>query len=371
MVWLPFPLLLTCLSLKSYLTGRIENDERVIFFPTLANFLDTDNEWQLPVHGWLFEPEEDSRKRKVFLHVLQKSLKIPKSDQDRLAIMNRRVRTFLVDNEHYKAPRVNVLNRTVKMSRSKKNGHFQKVVSIPHHEIDSSLGDQIVSIQATARDGRTFKGDIHLLTDTGLSIISDIDDTVKVTNVTSKKVMLRNTFLEEFQEVPGMAETYRHWQQEHNATFHFVSSSPWQLYEELETFREKTGFPRATFHLKSIRPKDKTILNLFKDPVVTKSTQLTAILERFPRRKFVLVGDSGEKDPEVYGKMARLYPDRIIAIFIRNITNDTPENARMQMAFHDIDHHTSWQLFSDPATLTKSLEQILQSCPLPANATPR
>ena len=95
--------------------------------------------------------------------------------------------------------------------------------------------------------------ELLLIPPTGLSIISDIDDTVKLSDVLNKRELLRNTFLREFVPVEGMAELYRHWGEEHEAVFHYVSASPWQLQPELEGFLRNSGFPPATFHLKSVR----------------------------------------------------------------------------------------------------------------------
>ena len=95
-----------------------------------------------------------------------------------------------------------------------------------------------------------------------------------------------------------------------NCAFHFVSASPYQLFEDLSTFFDKEGFPLATYHLKRIRVKDKTLLQLFADPFEYKIGQIERILQKYPQRKFILIGDSGEKDPEVYIELCQRYlPD--------------------------------------------------------------
>jgi phosphatidate phosphatase APP1 len=99
-----------------------------------------------------------------------------------------------------------------------------------------------------------------------------------------------------------------------------VSASPWQLYIPLAEFLGKAGFPAGTFHMKDFRVKDRTFLALFADPQAYKLRVITPILERFPERKFILVGDSGEKDPEIYGILARRFPRQIVAVLIRNVT---------------------------------------------------
>jgi phosphatidate phosphatase APP1 len=76
----------------------------------------------------------------------------------------------------------------------------------------------------------------------GLSVISDIDDTVKVTNVANRRELLANTLFREFRAVTGMPEIYREWEA-HGAAFHYVSASPWQLASCLERFLGESGIP--------------------------------------------------------------------------------------------------------------------------------
>jgi phosphatidate phosphatase APP1 len=232
---------------------------------------------------------------------------------------------------------------------SAKTGHFQGTIAVSKEET-KHLTDGLLPIKVSAPDGRSFRGEVHLVPSTGLSVISDIDDTIKISNVKDKKSLLRNTFLEDFKEVPGMAQIYDQWKCNHGAKFHFVSSSPYQLYDELETFRKRAGFPAATFHLKRIRPKDyKILLKLFASPLKAKIATITSIIDRFPGRTFVLVGDSGEKDPEVYGNLARMYPKQIVQVYIRNVSSAGKEgfdDDRMEAAFAGVPLD-KWSLFDD------------------------
>jgi phosphatidate phosphatase APP1 len=50
-----------------------------------------------------------------------------------------------------------------------------------------------------------------------------------------------------------------------------------------------------------------------------KTTAIRALMKNLPDRKFVLIGDSGEKDPQIYRKICRKFPDRVKALFIRNL----------------------------------------------------
>ena len=90
---------------------------------------------------------------------------------------------------------------------------------------------------------------------------------------------------------------YRDWA-DRGAMFHYVSASPWQLYHCLSELVHESGFPPGTFHLRAVRLRDPSILRLFLARRRAKRKVIRSILRMFPDRRFVLVGDSGEKDPE-------------------------------------------------------------------------
>jgi hypothetical protein len=78
-------------------------------------------------------------------------------------------------------------------------------------------------------NSRSFKCTVYVLASHGVSIISDIDDTVKISNVLSKRLLLKHTFYSYFKPVEGMSDLYQQWRDQ-NCQFHYVSASPWQLY---------------------------------------------------------------------------------------------------------------------------------------------
>jgi len=306
-----------------------------------------DGMWEVPIRGWIFEHDRKEKRRGAFIALLRASLHLEGEDRE---ILKRRATPFLVDNKRRKTIRVRIGDEIYRLPRSAKNGHFEGVFRIPLNDSTVQKGTLPFEAVLNPRDKRHFGSMVHLLSESGLSVISDIDDTVKVTNVADKRSLLRNTFLKEFQPVPGMAELYREWETERGCRFHFVSSSPWQLYQELDAFRSNEGFPGATFHLKSVRIKDKSLFNLFADPVKTKTAMITSILDKFPHRRYICVGDSGEKDPEVYGALARQYPDQIKYILIRNVTAGDAEDDRMKKAFASLPSN-KWTVFSDASQI--------------------
>ena len=193
------------------------------------------------------------------------------------------------------------------------------------------------------------------LEDEGVSVISDIDDTIKITEVRNRTATLRNTFLREFQPVPGMADVYRSIARSNQATFHYVSASPWQLYEPLAEFVRAKSFPAGTFELKQFRWKDRSALDLFASPEKFKPGVIEPLLKQFPKRKFILIGDSGERDPEIYGVLARKFPNQIIHIYVRDVTNEPRDSLRYRKAFRDVPD-SKWQSFRDPGEIKVASE---------------
>lgn len=307
-----------------------------MFFPTAANKIN-ETHWHVPIHGWIFEPELESKKRKVAIKGLGKLFQV--TDMEEKKLLKRRLMPFTVDNQSMKYVNIKVGNNIHRLPRSSKDGHFIGHLTLHEDELDGN-DDGIVHYEAEDRE-RTFGGSIHLIPPTGTSIISDIDDTVKITNYLDKKEFYKNTFLREFCEVPGMKELFHACKSRYdNCSFHYVSASPYQLFEELSNFFERKGFPSATFHLKKIRVKDKTLLQLFADPKDYKLRQITPLLNTFPQRKFILIGDSGEKDCEVYAELYRRYPGQIEKIWIRNVNDSNA--TRME----DV-HPDKWRYFND------------------------
>lgn len=160
--------------------------------------------------------------------------------------------------------------------------------------------------------------------DAEYGIISDIDDTVVETGVTRRLAMARTVFLGNARtRLPfkGVAAFYDALHQGVTAggtnPLFFVSSSPWNLYDLLIEFMELHAIPPGPLLLRDFGVDRRKLLE-------TSSPQhklgcIRPILDGYPGLKFVLIGDSGEKDPEIYREVVREYPGRILAVYIRRI----------------------------------------------------
>jgi hypothetical protein len=332
------------------LFSDIEPDEHVVFFRTSGWLNEETQEWQLPVHGWIYEPQDSTVRSALLETILAEKFDLVVADDDR-GNFSERLNLLIADNERGKQIVIELAGRVHELPVSAENGHFEAILSVPEAEITKFApgGRLPYSAVTSESEARTFNGEIRLVRPTGLSIVSDIDDTVKISNVTDHKQLLESAFLNDFAAAPGMAALYADWAAQ-DASFHFVSSSPWQLYTPLQEFLDSDGFPWATFNLKPVRFRDETLFDLFKKGTETKPAIINGVLDRYPARRFILVGDSGEQDPEVYAQLLRERPDQVVAVYIRNVTEAAADDARFGSLFGGIAAER-WHLFADPGQL--------------------
>ena len=316
-------------------SSELKNDESVILFTTQAHFNTLDKHWVVPVHGWIFERETDSLWRKATVKGLGKLFGLDdEHDIEQNTLFRKRAQMFLVDNERNKKLQIRLHDQIITSEKSASNGHFHATGRLAQANFNPTDQDRWLplSLVTPNKDKRSFTGRVQLLHDTGVSVISDIDDTIKISNVRDKKELIRNTFLREFESVAAMSNLYQDWYLQ-GASFHYVSASPWQLYPALSEFLQQRNFPQGSFHMKLFRLKDESFHNLFVSPLEYKVPLISDMISQYPRRQFILVGDSGELDPEVYHAILKRFPAQIRHIFIRNVSNEAKSAARYQTLY--------------------------------------
>lgn len=346
---------------------NLKPDEQIVFYPTVAQRVPgKTNLWRATIRGNVFEVEKRGLLIGAFREALE--LKTEELTPEESALFAARARLFLVDHERGKKVFIRCGTNEFFVGKSGADGRFSGEVLLHDTDVERRLparreglelpnragpeaGSPFVAM-LTAEDLRNFSSQIFPLEAEGLSVISDIDDTIKITEVRDKSATLRNTFLREFQPAPGMAEFYQSLARSNHAAFHYVSASPWQLYEPLAAFVTSNGFPAGPFELKQFRWKDRSFFSLFANPEKYKPGVIEPLLKQFPKRKFILIGDSGERDPEIYGTLARKFPEQITQIYIRDVTDEPASAARYEQAFRTIPRE-KWRLFKTPAELAQ------------------
>ena len=157
-------------------------------------------------------------------------------------------------------------------------------------------------------------------------VISDIDDTVVHTQATNLLAMARATFLGSARSrtpFPGVAPLYKALVDgpsgEDNNPLIFISRSPWNLYDLFDQFCDLQGIPGGRVFF--LRDWGFSLEGLTKArPRGHKFDLIRRILEFEPDLPVVLVGDSGQKDPEIYRAISEEHPGRLLGAFIRNVT---------------------------------------------------
>ena len=176
------------------------------------------------------------------------------------------------------------------------------------------------------QQNNNFEGELLIPSERAeFGIISDIDDTILHTGLTSlfKWAVVKNTFFKRAEKripLEGAAQFYHQLHNgksgsECNPVF-YVSHSPWNLYSYLEVFLQKNNFPKGPILLRDfVNPFAKK----YKPEKPQKQKEIINILKTYPKLPFVLIGDSGEHDPDIYVEIAEAHPERILAIYLRNV----------------------------------------------------
>ena len=177
----------------------------------------------------------------------------------------------------------------------------------------------VLPVVVTLTSPETFKGVgngklyVHPDIET-TGVISDIDDTVVRTYVPDKARMVKEVLLKnatQLEPVTGAATNYQQAVKAGVYAFFYVSGSPQNLYPRLRKLLDDNGFPGGPIVLKNLGD-DK----LFAQDDY-KLNRIEKLLAAFPQMRFVCVGDSGERDPEIYAAIRQKHPDRVVAIVIR------------------------------------------------------
>jgi hypothetical protein len=359
-------------------TPHLGSEDRIVLYPTTGRWDEQRQGWRVAVAGFIYKPGIDSVRGRIVVRILKRLLRATDVEL-RSDIFRRRIAGFLVDSRRGQRVIVRIGGETHVLKRkSRRSGHFHDTIlvapqdiSLAHREIlslvdspevaestevlrNESVPANVAMHIASPRNARTtLPGYVHLLSEVGLSVISDIDDTIKISDVGQRDELLRNTFLRDFHAVPGMAELYSRWARA-GVAFHYVSSSPWQLYDCLASMLRDAGFPSGSMHLRHVRLRDPSVLRLFIARKRSKRREIRGLLQTFPHRRFVLVGDSGESDPEIYGGIARKYPERISAILIRRVKGRPLTPGRCRRAFREL-RGDLWMIFEQPGEIESVL----------------
>ncbi|HEV7474884.1 MAG TPA: App1 family protein [Pyrinomonadaceae bacterium] len=313
----------------------VTTEKEVTFYPTYG-YKDAKG-WNINLRGWVHEDRKELNKL---------AEKFSKCSEVEMANFRARSADFADDNKTFEKVVIKFDSdpddKAYELSKSKSDGIVKIALVFPDEKAKQLLEKQgstngWLTFRAVSRE-HTGLGRIKLIEPgAGESLVTDIDDTIKITEIPGPRdVVLRNTFCLDFKAVlePDMAKNYR---ERGDIPVHYVSGGPEQLFGPLYDYliTGAGGFPEGTFHLRFFpTPASlagiKTLIDTARSSLDTtfdhKVREIKKLMEMFPDRKFTLVGDSGEVDPEVYNEIRKWRPAQVKEIIIRDVINDDAMN---------------------------------------------
>ncbi|OGI41041.1 MAG: hypothetical protein A2140_03430 [Candidatus Muproteobacteria bacterium RBG_16_62_13] len=252
----------------------------------------------------------------------------PRSDDSRLRNLWRNLRQ-LVNDEQDKVPlRVKFSGQTFE-TRTDREGNFSVRAATP---AAATPGWSPAEVGTPDGELAARAGVLIVPPGNRLGVISDFDDTLIVSNVNDKSKLLRLSLMKnpvQRQVSPGMPAFLRALAARNPlppaAPVFYLSASPRQLQASIQSFLDRNGYPRGVLLAKKVTD-DKTSDPL-TDQVRYKTARIEALLRELPALRFVLIGDDGEKDPEIYHDIRTRFPARVEAVYIRRVHPD-PDRRR-------------------------------------------
>ncbi|RDW83446.1 hypothetical protein BP5796_04937 [Coleophoma crateriformis] len=289
-------------------------------------------------------------------------------DEAAEATIRRRLTPFMQNILPGRAVNVNFGRREkLKLGPGGRNGISSDIRSLP----DARNGEVVVSTALVPQgaDGLLEMNTVYAEPD-GWAIISDIDDTIKITQTSDPIGILRSTFISPATPVAGMPELYAYIQTlvTTSAPFFYLSASPYNLYPFLTGFRRQ-HFPQGTMILRDASWMNLAGLlsNLTLGTQDYKTERMTKIHSWLPRRKMICIGDSTQSDPEAYGEMYRNFGGWVHLILIRKVTDIAAvglqaknEPQRFQQAFKGVPSNR-WFVFETPEQCYQIINDVVQS----------
>ncbi len=196
------------------------------------------------------------------------------------------------------------------------------------------------------------------------AIVSDLDDTVVETGATDKLRMARTVFLNNARTrtpFPGVAAFYRALEigprggdRPRNPIF-YVSSSPWNIYDLFVDFMKHQEIPRGPIFLRDFGLTPALSYGASHED--HKLARIRQLMGDFPDLPFILIGDSGQRDPEIYAEviegLGEAAARRIRAVYLRDVSDDPRAGEVRNLIAEAEDHGVEMRLVPDTATAAR------------------
>jgi len=163
--------------------------------------------------------------------------------------------------------------------------------------------------------------------------ISDIDDTFLISHSSHLLKRLYVLLTQNAHSRKPFEGVVRHYQllsqagstPEKPNPFFYVSSSEWNLYDFIVEFARKNELPAGIYLLNQLK-KFSQLLKTGQGKHSGKFTRIVRIMESFPQMRFILLGDSSQRDPYIYASIVEHFPQQVHAVYIRDIYKKNKKN---------------------------------------------
>ncbi|QIW95890.1 hypothetical protein AMS68_001408 [Peltaster fructicola] len=228
-------------------------------------------------------------------------------------------------------------------------GDFDVFVPIASNGLTAGNATQSVQRLNTYVGGATLgNSTAYLVPEQGLTIISDIDDILRVTKIYEPKEGLLNSFARPFTSWEDMPTIYANWSKSlPNMHFHYLTTTPEQITRNYMQYIY-ANYPGGSF---DTRPLNFSNVD---ETLSVRKFLLEKIFQTFPKRKFILIADTSNSDVmKDYPLMATEFPGQVQCIFLRN-TSATDSGDRFPYdtsGFKDL-NQTNYMFFVNADDLT-------------------
>ncbi|MCK8491126.1 DUF2183 domain-containing protein [Spirosoma sp. RP8] len=301
------------LSLKGKLINRFLTWLRLTDQPVVNVYRGFGNAQKVTIHG----------------HALRRSAQ-PRKNYRNSAVVNLLavLRLFLVRPYPQATIRVRLGDHTTEI-RTDPDGYFRIELPLEQalppgwHSVKAQMVSQTISPETILAEG---EGKILIPHQTPFLCISDIDDTFLISHSATigKRLLVLLTqnahSRDPFEGVVAHYQLLAEAASGPDATnpFFYVSSSEWNLYDYILEFSRKNGLPEGIYLLSQLKQLSQ-LLQTGKTKHLTKFDRIVRIIETYPDRKFILLGDDSQQDPPIYESIVRHFPQQILCVYIRRI----------------------------------------------------
>ncbi|KAK4096703.1 hypothetical protein N658DRAFT_480175 [Parathielavia hyrcaniae] len=333
--------LLSYLGSNNPLPALIVADDVVWLMDNVA-FRDRAGNWAAEFVGCAFDHRASPKVVDIVGDIADK-VGLSRDDQEEGTI-EQRIGPFVMEILPGRQIKVDFDGKTqLKLGPGGRNGISSDVKRIP-----KAPGGSLVTTTANVPKGVVgmLKMQTFFAEPEGWAVISDVDDTIKITQTSDPVGILKSTFVSEATPVRGMPELYRQIRElvTPSAPFFYLTASPYNLYPFLRGFRDQ-HFPFGQLILRdsSWQTISGLLSNLTLGTEAYKTDRIAKVHSWLPKRNLILIGDSTQGDPEAYGNACRAFPGWIKLVLIRKVTDiaaigirEKNEPQRFEKAFDQV-----------------------------------